>query len=80
MRTLIGMLMVIWCEGSSIKQLEPQLTLSLTALHTVTNVGTIKCLTYLGGTVAPTSVLARRPTLPGVSVSVKEGVVKISTW
>jgi len=38
-----------------------------------------KCLTYLGGTVAPTSVLARLPTLPGAGVSVKEGVVKKST-
>ena len=38
-----------------------------------------KCLAYLGGTVATTSVLARRPTLPGASVSVKEGVVKKST-
>jgi hypothetical protein len=36
-------------------------------------------LAYLGGTVAPTSVLVRRPTLPGASVSVKEGVVKKST-
>ena len=44
MRTLIGILMVIWCEGSSIKQLVPLLTLSQTALHTVTNVGTIQVL------------------------------------
>jgi hypothetical protein len=38
-----------------------------------------KCLAYLEGPVEPPSALARRPTLPGASVSVKEGVVKKST-
>jgi len=80
MRTLTGILMVIWCDGSSIKQLAPQLALSLRQHYTQSQMSEqFKCLAYLGGTVTPSSVLARRPTLPGASVSVKEGVVKKST-
>jgi hypothetical protein len=80
MRTLISLVMVIWCEGSSIKQLVQNLTLSLRQHYTQTQeLEQCKCLAYLGGTVAPTSVLARCPTLPWTSVSVKEGVVKKSS-
>jgi hypothetical protein len=79
MRTLISMLMVIWCEGSSIKHSVPQLTLSLRQHYTQSQMlEQFNCLAYLGGTMAPTSVLTRRP-IPGASVSVKEGVVKKST-
>jgi hypothetical protein len=74
------MLTVIWCEGSSIKQSVPQLTLSVRQHYTQSQMlEQFKCLAYLGGTVAPTSALDRRPTLPGASVSVKEGVVKKPT-
>jgi len=79
-RTLISMLMVIWCEGSSIKQSVPQLALSLRQHYTQSQMlEQFNCLAYLGETVAPTSVFARCPTLPGASVSVKKGVVKKST-
>ena len=37
-----------------------------------------KYLAYLEDIAAPTSVLTRCPTLPGTSVSVKEGVIEIS--